>query len=173
MIFVTRNPVDRLRSAFSHIKLDARRQPSQHLHHLLTRTQGSGRWTLAAAPFWLLAAFPSLESFARSPLFRAMAAQHFFFRPQVDYLDGLDRFSGEVVHLRFETIQADAKRLLGIELPHANKRRKLPQRKLQLSPHTLEQIRRIYATDFTLHGGGETLLIQFSLLCYSNSSPDG
>ena len=155
VIFVTRDPVDRLRSAFSHIKLDVRRQPSRHVHQFLTREQGSGRWTFAAAPFWLLAACTSLEFFVRSPLFPTMAAEHFFFRPQIDYLNGLDRFRGEVAHLRFERFQADAKRLLGIELPHLNARRKLPRRKLELSPYALECIRRAYAEDFALHEDGK------------------
>ena len=69
VIYVTRDPVDRLRSTYSYLKRHARVQPKRHLRHII-KDQGTGRWGAAAVPFWLIAGFRSLESFVQSSAFQ-------------------------------------------------------------------------------------------------------
>ena len=140
LIYVTRDPLDRLRSTFRYTRALARRRRKM-------------RWGFAEAPFWWVAWYPSLEAFVQSPAFPVFVAHHFFFCPQAHYLAGVTQFRGDVKALRFDTVQEDAERLLGLSLPHLRRSPALPECELTLSPSAEARVRRAYADDYRFIAG--------------------
>jgi hypothetical protein len=48
------------------------------------------------------------------------AAHHYFFRSQFRYLEGIEKYASKAVHLRFASLQADAREQLGVTVRRMN-----------------------------------------------------
>ena len=98
-----------------------------------------------------MAACSTLEEYVMSADFPGCVHfGHYFLRPQADFVRGLEDFEGAVDHLRLETLVTDAKRILGVDVPHMNAAPGAED--LSLSPPALARVLRLYDEDLKLHG---------------------
>jgi len=97
----------------------------------------------------LVRSYQTLPNFVSSPTFATYVEHHYFWWPQAKYLAGVS--SDRIKLLRFDRVDTDAKKLLGLELPTVNatpgdhrlRADELPQ-------ETVDLIRAAYSQDFEL-----------------------
>jgi len=101
IIFCTRDPAERLRSAYD------------YLRKISSKGGGLNRLFLPRMP-------DSFEEFVFSPQLDQLSAHQFFFRSQFRFLQGIERHSSKLVHLRFGSLSEDARCGLGLEIGRLN-----------------------------------------------------
>lgn len=132
IVFATREPEDRLLSIFK-----MSRKPNQAKFH---------------NPLYPLRAYASAEEFILSENFAVFVQRHYFFRPQRYFIEPALQHAGvqNKVWIRFESLAADVKDRLGVEIAHVNKSPDLGEATLSLSEKARNRLQAAYATDYEL-----------------------
>jgi len=127
VIVAVRDPIDRLKSLFKYSR---------------KKSQGS-----LLAPLRPLRRFDSLQSFVHSTMFQTFINEHYFFKPQYHFAQGVFNTDLPVFFLRTEHLSSDAKRAGLDNVEQLNKSPKMEDDIVGLDEESLEIVRRAYEVD--------------------------
>jgi hypothetical protein len=132
IIFCTRDPFDRLVSAFNYFKF-----LSQHKPLILRGMVGYPRED-------------TFSDFVQSSALDQLEAYHYFYRSQYQYLKGIERYWEKAVHLRFEHLASDFERHFGRALPRMNAGDGAGGYAEFDTPENRARVRSVYRADYEL-----------------------
>lgn len=107
--------------------------------------------TKLTSPLWIVSRFSNINSFVESALFDCFIKYHYFFRPQVYFLEGIDELNVKEFHvLRFDNIGEDFEKVFNRELPRTNVSPKdsTLQLKSELTIQVKNKIKYVYMEDY-------------------------
>ena len=127
VVVAVRDPVERLKSMFKYARKDS---------------QGS-----ILAPLKLLRKFDSLQAFVESPLFDTFVEDHYFFRPQYHFAQGVFTTDLPVFFVRTTHLAADSK-LAGIDnIEQINKSPEIQDQLIELDSKAIALVKSAYEVD--------------------------
>lgn len=130
IVFCTRDPFDRLRSSYNYLRRIGESRSAWR------------RLGVVAVP-------ATFEQFVMSDELAQLASHHYFFRSQFRYLQGIEAFADKLVHLRFETLAADAAAKLGIELRRLNAAPSTADGNEHEEERLRQHVRSVYRDDYS------------------------